>query len=168
MHSVSCIDREWSPQGSRFVREMRHISVGHKRSKASECLRGLSISTKRRGNVVGNRSVYSEGHYEKRAPPDSGGALEMCSKYGTDRERFELSIPLRVCRFSRPVHSTALPPVQYANSGSLAALKTSGSPVYGQRQIVSSRLSATCRGAPTRPVPRPTHRPASWPRPHNW
>src|SRR5690606_24946722 len=29
----------------------------------------------------------------------------------TDRERFELSIPLPVCRFSRPVHSTALPPV---------------------------------------------------------
>jgi hypothetical protein len=24
-------------------------------------------------------------------------------------ERFELSIPLQACRFSRPVHSTALP-----------------------------------------------------------
>ena len=30
-----------------------------------------------------------------------------------DRERFELSIPLRVRQFSRLVHSTALPPVQY-------------------------------------------------------
>ena len=30
----------------------------------------------------------------------------------TDGERFELSIPLQVCRFSRPVHSTTLPPVQ--------------------------------------------------------
>lgn len=39
--------------------------------------------------------------------PDTRRRLEK-----TDRERFELSIPLRVCRFSRPVHSTALPPVQ--------------------------------------------------------
>jgi len=28
-----------------------------------------------------------------------------------ERVRFELTKPLRVCRFSRPVHSTALPPL---------------------------------------------------------
>jgi hypothetical protein len=31
-----------------------------------------------------------------------------------DRERFELSIPLQVCRISSAVHSTALPPVRKA------------------------------------------------------
>ena len=31
---------------------------------------------------------------------------------GTDRVRFELTIPLPVCRFSRPVPSTARPPVR--------------------------------------------------------
>lgn len=54
--------------------------------------------------------------------------------FPTDRERFELSIPLQVCRFSRPVHSTALPPVQQLsksiacnNLDSLAALSKSTS-----------------------------------------
>ena len=31
----------------------------------------------------------------------------------TDRVRFELTIPFRVCRFSRPVPSTTRPPVQH-------------------------------------------------------
>ncbi len=31
--------------------------------------------------------------------------------------RFELPRPLRACRFSRPVHSTALPPLQGVDGG---------------------------------------------------
>src|SRR6185503_20196006 len=44
----------------------------------------------------------------KKARATSGPSLD------TDRERFELSIPLQVCRFSRPVPSTTRPPVQEA------------------------------------------------------
>ena len=51
-----------------------------------------------------------------------------------DRERFELSVPLRVRRISSAVHSTALPPVRKAaeHSDEAAALQGAGSWRPGQ------------------------------------
>ena len=43
---------------------------------------------------------------------DTAPARHYTSSPHADRERFELSIPLPVCRFSRPVPSTTRPPVQ--------------------------------------------------------
>ena len=61
----------------------------------------------------------------------------------TDRERFELSIPLQVCRFSRPVPSTTRPPVQQPRN------------LSGRGRLIN------CSGiicAHTRPVARPEFR----------
>ena len=52
------------------------------------------------------RANYSESPLARRTQ------REARSISVTDRERFELSIPLPVCRFSRPVPSTTRPPVQ--------------------------------------------------------
>src|SRR5882762_3054190 len=40
-----------------------------------------------------------------------------------ERVRFELTSPVRGCRFSRPVHSTALPPLQIYKSISYSAYR---------------------------------------------
>src|SRR5437868_1393889 len=45
---------------------------------------------------------------------EANDATDASRQSGADRERFELSIPLPVCRFSRPVPSTTRPPVQSA------------------------------------------------------
>src|ERR1700688_2568670 len=39
-----------------------------------------------------------------------------------ERVRFELTSPVRGCRFSRPVHSTALPPLHLLNNQSLTEM----------------------------------------------
>ena len=49
--------------------------------------------------------------------------ISMC--YGikvAEGERFELSIPVKACRFSRPVHSTALPTLRSMFFNELAGI----------------------------------------------
>ena len=69
--------------------------------------RGCIPPPRRRRNPTGR----SRGPGEKSADRvRTGDAMIQVA----DRERFELSIPLRVCRISSAVHSTALPPVRKA------------------------------------------------------
>lgn len=42
--------------------------------------------------------------------------------YLAERARFELAGPVKVLRFSRPVHSTALPPLPVNDNGQLRGI----------------------------------------------
>ena len=44
------------------------------------------------------------------------GAALLVFRDVAEGGRFELPIPVKVCRFSRPVHSTTLPPLQFLGS----------------------------------------------------
>jgi hypothetical protein len=56
-------------------------------------------------------------------PVDGGKGLSQLNRINlAEREGFEPPIPFRVCRFSRPVPSTARPPLRVRVVNSLSAL----------------------------------------------